>query len=153
MPACAKFWERSSCACFGLPIARYTGCSPSCTHVPSLVTSAPYAALMRPSPLALPTRGITLIVTSLGVDARKHYRCQLLAQMISDVHVEFSSVDLALPEWRAARADIARLVDAAIRHTEVAAGLRFNLCSKPGPPTPDSGLVALLKSARRPWEK
>ena len=54
---------------------------------------------------------------------------------------------------KVARADIARLVDAAIHHPEVAAGLRFDFCSKPGPPTPDSGLVAVLKSARRPWLK
>ena len=50
---------------------------------------------------------------------------------------------------KVARADIARLVDAAIHHPEVAAGLRFDFCSKPGPPTPDSGLVAGLESARR----
>ena len=50
-----------------------------------------------------------------------------------------------------ARADIARLVEAAIGHPMDAAGLRFDLCSTAGPPTPDSGLVGVLRSARRRW--
>ena len=54
---------------------------------------------------------------------------------------------------KVARADIARVVEAAIRYPAVSTGLRFNLCSKAGPPTPDSGLVGVLKSARRPWAR
>ena len=52
-----------------------------------------------------------------------------------------------------ARADIARLVEAAIRNGKEANGLRFDFCSTTGPPTPDSGLVDVLRSARHPWAK
>lgn len=50
-----------------------------------------------------------------------------------------------------ARADIARLIDAALRNPGVSSGLRFDFCSKPGPGTPDSGLVGVLRSARYQW--
>lgn len=49
------------------------------------------------------------------------------------------------------RNDIARLIDVALTHPEVSNGLRFDFCSKPGPPTPDSGLISVLKSARYKW--
>ena len=52
-----------------------------------------------------------------------------------------------------ARADIARLLLAAILHESESAGLRFDFCSTTGPPTPDSGLVDVLRSARYPWER
>jgi len=50
-----------------------------------------------------------------------------------------------------ARADVARLVAAALKHPEASSGLRFDFCSKPGPGTPDSALVGLLLRARYTW--
>tara|TARA_B110001452_G_scaffold54769_1_gene42218 strand:+ start:203 stop:1066 length:864 start_codon:yes stop_codon:yes gene_type:complete len=50
-----------------------------------------------------------------------------------------------------ARADIARLIDTALRNPEASSGLRFDFCSKPGPGTPDSGLVGVLERARYQW--
>merc|ERR1711972_492907 len=51
-----------------------------------------------------------------------------------------------------ARADVARVMVAAIEQPAVSAGLRFDLCSKTGTPTADADLVKVLQSARYPWE-
>jgi len=51
-----------------------------------------------------------------------------------------------------ARADVARLVAAALKHPEASSGLRFDFCSKPGPGTPDSALVGVLLRARYKWQ-
>ena len=50
-----------------------------------------------------------------------------------------------------ARADVARLVDAALKHPEASSGLRFDFCSKTGTGTPDSALVGVLLRARYKW--
>ena len=50
-----------------------------------------------------------------------------------------------------ARADIARLIGVALANPSVSSGLRFDFCSKPGPGTPDSGLVGVLERARYQW--
>merc|ERR1712224_833755 len=52
-----------------------------------------------------------------------------------------------------ARADVARVIVASLESPTVSSGLRFDLCSKAGPATPDSALPALLKAAQYPWEK
>ena len=52
-----------------------------------------------------------------------------------------------------AGANIARLISAALQRPQLSAGLRFDLCTKPGPPTPDAGLEAVLRAARYPWER
>jgi len=51
------------------------------------------------------------------------------------------------------RSDVARVVAAAVQNPEAGAGLRFDLCAKPGTPTKDADIPALLKSARYPWEQ
>lgn len=52
-----------------------------------------------------------------------------------------------------ARADVARVIVAAIEQPDVAKDLRFDLCSKAGTPTADNELVKVLQSARYPWEQ
>eukprot|EP00746_Dinoflagellata_sp_MGD_P114937 gnl/MRDRNA2_/MRDRNA2_51225_c0_seq1.p1 gnl/MRDRNA2_/MRDRNA2_51225_c0~~gnl/MRDRNA2_/MRDRNA2_51225_c0_seq1.p1 ORF type:complete len:277 (-),score=57.28 gnl/MRDRNA2_/MRDRNA2_51225_c0_seq1:193-1023(-) len=52
-----------------------------------------------------------------------------------------------------ARVDVARVVIAALQHQDVAAGLRFDLCSKAGPATPDSALMKVLQDAKYSWEQ
>jgi len=52
-----------------------------------------------------------------------------------------------------ARADVARVIVAAIKQPEVGKDLRFDLCSKTGTPTADSDLAKVLQSARYPWEQ
>jgi uncharacterized protein YbjT (DUF2867 family) len=49
------------------------------------------------------------------------------------------------------RADVARVVVAALEQPTASEGLRFDLCSREGPPTQDGDLLAFLKSARYPW--
>jgi len=51
------------------------------------------------------------------------------------------------------RDDVARVIVEALQHPDVAAGLRFDLCSKAGPATTDSGLLGVLQDAKYPWEK
>jgi uncharacterized protein YbjT (DUF2867 family) len=50
------------------------------------------------------------------------------------------------------RADVARVMAAAIEMPDSSANLRFDLCSQEGKPTGDDDLRALLQSARYPWE-
>merc|ERR1712217_822910 len=49
-----------------------------------------------------------------------------------------------------ARADVARVMLHSLLHPEEAAGLRFDLCSKAGPPTTD--VAALIKASRYSWQ-
>lgn len=51
-----------------------------------------------------------------------------------------------------ARADVARVMVAAIEQPSLGQGLRFDLCSKTGTPTTDADLGKVLESARYPWE-
>jgi uncharacterized protein YbjT (DUF2867 family) len=52
-----------------------------------------------------------------------------------------------------ARADVARVMVAAIENPEAGTELRFDLCAtKDGKPTTDADLVAVLKTARYPWQ-
>ena len=76
------------------------------------------AAMPKPSDtpqMALPSRGFTLVVTSLSVDVKKQKRCALFASMLVDANVEFTLIDLNLPQWRQARTDVARLLRARSR--------------------------------------
>lgn len=50
------------------------------------------------------------------------------------------------------RADVARVVANVVRKPADADGLRFDLCAKPGTPTPDADIPALLKAAHYPWQ-
>jgi len=52
-----------------------------------------------------------------------------------------------------ARADVARLMVAAIEMPAMSAGLRFDVCSKDGTPTTDAQLGAVLQTAKYPWQK
>jgi uncharacterized protein YbjT (DUF2867 family) len=52
-----------------------------------------------------------------------------------------------------AKVDVSRVVVTALQHPEVAAGLRFALCSKAGPATSDSALVKVLEDAKYPWQQ
>eukprot|EP00747_Dinoflagellata_sp_TGD_P192411 gnl/TRDRNA2_/TRDRNA2_57204_c0_seq1.p1 gnl/TRDRNA2_/TRDRNA2_57204_c0~~gnl/TRDRNA2_/TRDRNA2_57204_c0_seq1.p1 ORF type:complete len:276 (-),score=30.39 gnl/TRDRNA2_/TRDRNA2_57204_c0_seq1:63-890(-) len=51
-----------------------------------------------------------------------------------------------------ARADIARVMVASVLNPELSKGLRFDVCAQAGKPTPDAGLVDVLRKARYPWE-
>lgn len=51
-----------------------------------------------------------------------------------------------------ARADVARVMAAAVEHPDVGSNLRFDLCAKDGTPTTDADLIHILQSARYPWE-
>jgi len=51
-----------------------------------------------------------------------------------------------------ARADVARLMVAAIEMPAMSAGLRFDVCSKDGTPTTDAQLGAVLQKAKLPWQ-
>jgi len=51
-----------------------------------------------------------------------------------------------------ARADVARLMVAAIETPAISAGLRFDVCSKDGTPTTDAQLGAVLQAAKYPWQ-
>mmetsp|Transcript_122706 Transcript_122706/g.342321 ORF Transcript_122706/g.342321 Transcript_122706/m.342321 type:complete len:95 (+) Transcript_122706:89-373(+) len=59
--------------------------------------------------------------------------------------------DLDVSPPSVARADVARVVVAALQHPDVAAGTRFDLCSRSGPATTDEALVDTLRSARQRW--
>jgi len=52
-----------------------------------------------------------------------------------------------------ARADVARLMVAAIEMPAISAGLRFDVCSKDGTPTTDAQLGAVLQNAKLPWQR
>ena len=59
----------------------------------------------------LPMRGLTLVVTSLLLgDVKKRARCRRLAAMLTEAQVEFHTIDLALPQFRQARYELARLL-------------------------------------------
>ena len=69
----------------------------------------------------LPTRGLTLVVTSLSVDVKKKRRCERLGAMLCESRVDtkeareqgaFHVIDLAEPQSRQARNDVARLLKA-----------------------------------------
>jgi nucleoside-diphosphate-sugar epimerase len=51
-----------------------------------------------------------------------------------------------------ARADVARVIVAAVEQPSLSQGLRFDLCSKTGTPTTDADLGKVLTSARYPWD-
>lgn len=51
-----------------------------------------------------------------------------------------------------ARADVARVMVAAIEQPAVAANLRFDLCSKDGTVTTDADLPRVFQSAQYPWD-
>ncbi|KAL1527429.1 hypothetical protein AB1Y20_016095 [Prymnesium parvum] len=57
---------------------------------------------------ALRLDGVTVLVTSLRVDERKHARCAALCQLLRRAKVDFRVVDLAQPEHRLARMQAAR---------------------------------------------
>lgn len=62
--------------------------------------------------------------------------------------------DDTLTERTVTRADVARVVVAAVQAPAASAGLRFDLCSRPdGPPTTDAGLADLFAAARYPWQR
>jgi hypothetical protein len=61
--------------------------------------------------------------------------------------------ELHLTPPTVARADVARVVVAALQHQDVADGLRFDLCSKAGPATSDSDLIKVLQDAKYSWQK
>lgn len=61
--------------------------------------------------------------------------------------------ELHLKPPTVSRFDVARITVAAVQHPEVAAGLRFDLCSKAGPATSDSQLMSVLQDAKYSWEK
>lgn len=65
-------------------------------------------------------------------------------------HDDAEGWDLKVPVQRA---DVARVLAAAVQNPSDAANLRFDLCAKAGKPTADADLPALLKSARYPWEQ
>eukprot|EP00667_Euglena_gracilis_P020416 EG_transcript_22107 len=58
---------------------------------------------------------------------------------------------LASPYRLVDRRDVARVVVAALLSPR--AGLRFDLCSKPGPATADAALPGLLEASRWPWDQ
>lgn len=51
-----------------------------------------------------------------------------------------------------ARADVARVMVAAVENSKASANLRFELCSRDGPATSDDDLVKVLADARYPWD-
>jgi len=65
-------------------------------------------------------------------------------------HDDAENWDLSVPVQRA---DVARVIAAAVQNPTVAANLRFDICAKAGPPTVDKDIPALLKSARYSWEQ
>mmetsp|Transcript_22384 Transcript_22384/g.51140 ORF Transcript_22384/g.51140 Transcript_22384/m.51140 type:complete len:285 (+) Transcript_22384:82-936(+) len=58
--------------------------------------------------------------------------------------------ELQLKPPAISRADVARVMAGALLDAKAASGLRFDLCSRAGPPTTDVSEV--LKAARYPWE-
>lgn len=69
--------------------------------------------------------------------------------MLTVGHDDSEGWDLSVPVQRS---DVARVVAASIQNPQDAANLRFDLCSKPGTPTIDGDIPALLKSARYSWQ-
>merc|ERR1711971_507529 len=65
-------------------------------------------------------------------------------------HDDEEDWDLKVPVQRA---DVARVVVAAVEGTQHEANLRFDLCAKSGSPTTDADLPALLKAAAYPWQQ
>jgi len=61
--------------------------------------------------------------------------------------------ELKLEPPTISRSDVARVTVASLQHSDVASGLRFDLCSKDGTPTPDDHLTDVLQSAKYPWQQ
>eukprot|EP00408_Alexandrium_pacificum_P002591 CAMPEP_0171219748 /NCGR_PEP_ID=MMETSP0790-20130122/33879_1 /TAXON_ID=2925 /ORGANISM="Alexandrium catenella, Strain OF101" /LENGTH=294 /DNA_ID=CAMNT_0011685615 /DNA_START=77 /DNA_END=958 /DNA_ORIENTATION=- len=61
--------------------------------------------------------------------------------------------DLKVPPQIVPRADVARICVEMLQQPALADGLRFDLCSKVGTPTPDADLPTVLRAARFPWDR